>query len=136
MTEIAFVVEGNPIPKARPITRFKDDEPVRTFTPKRTADWEAQVAWAARAAMRDREPFQSPVGLEVRAYRATLRRADVDNLAKSVVDAIQASQDSPGGIVFLDDDQVVEAHIYKAIDREHPRVEVRVWEIEEELTNG
>jgi len=128
---ISFTVEGDPRPKGRPVTRFKDGQPVRTFTPRTTAEWESRVAWAARLAIAGQEPLEGDVAVELHFYRATARRCDFDNLAKAVLDAVQASENSPAGILFADDDQVVEAHIYKAIDREAPRVEVRAWEVEQ-----
>jgi Holliday junction resolvase RusA-like endonuclease len=71
--------------------------------------------------MAGRAPLEGPVAVELRFYRRTAHRADGDNLEKSALDAMN-------GIVFLDDAQVVECHRYKALDRERPRVEVRVWE--------
>lgn len=128
--EVAFTVQGNPIPKARPVTRFRDDEPVRTFTPRPTADWEYQVAWAAREAMRDRAPIEGPIGVWMYFHRQTARACDVDNLAKAVLDAIQEQlPDVPDGIVFKDDSQIVELHLFKNVNPANPRVEVRVWPI-------
>ena len=124
---IAFTVEGNPVPKARPVTRFRDGQPVRTFTPRRTQDYETRVAWAARRAMAGRDPFQGPVAVELRFFRKDRAVVDFDNLAKAVLDAVQESDDTPGGILFQDDNQVVEAHVYKGVDPENPRAEVRVW---------
>jgi Holliday junction resolvase RusA-like endonuclease len=132
LMEISFAVEGNPVPKARPVTRFQDGQPVRTFTPPRTVAWESAVAWEAHRAMDGLEPFQMEVGVEMRFYRETAHACDLDNLAKAVLDAIQERAGSPGGIVMCDDNQVVEAHIYKAVDPARPRVEVRVWDMSTE----
>lgn len=129
---VEFTVEGNPIPKQRAVTRFKDGEPVRTFTPHSTADWESRIAWAARAAMAGRDPLQGPLALEVWAFRSTRRRADFDNLAKAVTDAVQASKDCPEGIVFADDAQIIDAYIHKRVDPAYPRIVVRVCTTEED----
>ena len=126
---VEFVVEGNPIPKARPVTKFRGGGRVRTFTPATTAAWESVVAFAANRAMQGREPLRGDVAVELHFYRDSRACCDFDNLAKAVLDAIQHSADAPFGIVILDDVQVVEAHIYKAVDPARPRVEVRVWQL-------
>lgn len=128
---VYFIVEGNPIPKARPVTRFKDDQPVRTFTPRRTQEYEARVAWAARQAMAGREPLAGELGVVLHFYRKDRSPCDFDNLAKAVLDAVQESRDVPGGIVFQDDRQIVHAYIMKSVDPARPRAEVWVWEIHE-----
>lgn len=130
---VEFTVQGNPIPKARPVTRFRDGEPVRTFTPRPTAGWESLVQAYAVQAMRGRPPLQGPLAVEMRFYRKDRAPCDFDNLAKAILDAVQEHlPDIPGGILFKDDRQIVEAHIFKSVDKANPRVEVRVWAIEGE----
>jgi Holliday junction resolvase RusA-like endonuclease len=126
---VAFTVDGNPIPKARPVTRWKDGQKPRTFTPRTTAAWEAIVGLRALQAMRGRDPLRGPVAVELHFYRKDRAACDFDNLAKAVIDAVQRSPDAPFGIVILDDVQVVEAHIFKDVDPDNPRVEVRVQEL-------
>jgi Holliday junction resolvase RusA-like endonuclease len=121
---VAFVVQGNPIPKARPRVVLREGQRPRAYTPRQTKAYEAEVAWAAKQAMRGRTPFAGPVGMTLKFYRATRARADGDNLEKAIADAMN-------GLVYLDDDQVVECHRYKRLDRQWPRVEVEVWEVEE-----
>ncbi|MDN7998068.1 RusA family crossover junction endodeoxyribonuclease [Burkholderia multivorans] len=61
---VAFVVPGKPIAKGRP--RFVRRGPhVRTYTPEPTERYENLVKIAARAAMRDDEPYAGPVRLIV-----------------------------------------------------------------------
>ncbi len=126
---VEFVVEGNPIPKARPITKFRDGGRVRTFTPATTEAWEACVSFAANRAMQGRDPLHGEVAVELHFYRKDRSCCDFDNLAKAVLDAIQHTKDAPFGIVILDDVQVVEAHVFKAVDPDRPRVEVKVWQL-------
>ena len=122
MTEIAFTVFGNPIPKARPRVRIQAGQKAHAYTPLRTRNWEAEVKDAARAVMGGRDPLTGPVGVELRIWRGDRRRADGDNMEKAVTDACNE-------IVWGDDDQIVEMHRYKGLDRENPRAEVRVWEV-------
>lgn len=57
--------------------------------------------------------------VELRAYVGSLRVIDVDNICKSVLDALK-------GTVFPDDRQVVELHARKVLDRDRPRLELAV----------
>jgi Holliday junction resolvase RusA-like endonuclease len=53
-------------------------------------------------------------------YRDSRRRVDVDNLLKTVLDA-------GTGILWHDDSSVVKANVARLLDRENPRLELRVW---------
>ena len=123
MTEIAFTVFGNPIPKARPRVRIQAGQKAHAYTPLRTRNWEAEVKDAARVVMGGRDPLAGPVGVELRIWRGDRRRVDADNIEKAIADACNE-------IVWDDDDQIVEMHRYKGLDRENPRAEVRVWEVD------
>lgn len=112
---IAFVVEGDPVPKAR--SRVMKGY---SFTPKRTRDAEALVAAHARAA--GARPHPRPVHVVARFHRATARRCDLDNLLKTVLDGLNR-------VAFADDDQVVLVVASKAIDRVRPRTEVELHEV-------
>lgn len=120
--EIRFTVTGNPIPKARARVTLRPGRRATAYTPGRTKAYEQEVALAARQAMGRRAPLAGPVGLELWLYRATMHRADADNMEKACTDAMN-------GIIYLDDAQIVECHRYKRLDRENPRAEVRVWEV-------
>ena len=119
---ISFTVSDNPIPKARARVVVQGNR-THAYTPRRTKHWEAQVKDAAQAAMAGRPPLQGLVAMELWIWRGDLRRADADNIEKGLSDACNE-------IVYLDDDQIVEMHRYKGLDRENPRAEVTVWELE------
>jgi len=108
----SFVVEGNPIPKQRHRTRKGIP-----YTPARTRRWEAHVAGCYQG-----PKFDGPVRVEMAFYRETRRRCDLDNLSKSVWDALN-------GVAYDDDAQIIESCQYRALDRERPRVEVTITEI-------
>ena len=120
--EIYFVIEGETIPKGRP--RFSRG---RTYTPKRTTDYEEHVRESYRAEYPlPTMPFSKDEPLEVVAnfyfaipkstpkskilkFLTNLRptkRPDLDNLYKAVTDAIN-------GVVYPDDSQIVSAKINK-----------------------
>lgn len=54
--------------------------------------------------------------LTVAGFRADLRRADVDNIAKSIMDGLTK------GCVWDDDSQVVDMRVVRALDRTTPRL--------------
>lgn len=124
------VIDGNPIPKGRPrhVTRTKKSGEtfVATITPDRTLAAEGQIGTIVK---RDKHPDHEP---DDREYVVELwfwtdgrrdRRADVDNLQKTVLDGLNQ-------IVWNDDRQVVQLHGYVFRDAEHPRLGLRIWRVE------
>ena len=118
-----FNVYGEPVPKKRP--RFTRTG--RTYTPKETMAYEAEVARMAKSAMGSSEPLETPVAVYIyvnyavpasytkKRTEACLKRLerpkrhDLDNVAKAVLDAMN-------GIVYVDDVQVVSLHVTKRYD--------------------
>ena len=119
--QVQFVVDGVPV-KYRP--RLGSNKNV--YTPRKTREDEGRIVWAAKAAMGSRPPFTGPIELEVHAYlpvprswgkarRAAAltgcirptRTPDWDNIAKAISDALNH-------IAFVDDKQVVAAHVFKS----------------------
>ena len=112
---IAFTVDGDPRGKGRP--RFAPGG--RAYTDAKTRAYETAIGYAARAAMRGREPLGGLVAVDLvvrlqppartpKARRAALvagggamrGRFDLDNVAKAILDGVN-------GIAFADDRQVV-----------------------------
>lgn len=134
---VTLHLDINPVPKGRP--RFsKVGGFVRSYTPKKTSDYEATVRQAAQQAM-TREPLETPLEAflyfrlpipksypkkRVQACLSGLERPtkkpDLDNLAKSVLDGLN-------GVVYLDDSQLVSLHITKVYDH-NPGVDIMVRE--------
>ena len=120
---VTFEVEGDPVPKGRP--RFaRRGQFVQTYTDAKTIDYETHVAMKARQAIGASEPLQGaltvflylrygvPTSYSKKRKEACLlgleypKRQDLDNCYKSITDAMN-------GIVYIDDSQIVEAHITK-----------------------
>ena len=121
---VNFMVEGTPVPKGRP--RFaRRGKFVSTYSPKTTVDYETKVAEAAQLAMGSSEPLETPVGayiyitLPIPASYSKKRKqdclsgnerptkkSDIDNYCKAIFDGM-------GGIVFLNDSQIVSLHSTK-----------------------
>ena len=131
-SSVVIELSGAPVPKGRP--RFGHG---RAYTPQRTRNYEQDLQWQAKLAMRGRLPFDGPIRVEVlaafpiaaswpnakkiRACAGTIRhtsRPDVDNLLKCVGDALN-------GIVWRDDSQIVIATIAKRYS-DHPRLRIEV----------
>lgn len=120
--QLIFNVEGDPVGKQRP--RFSRG---RTYTPKKSVDYEKQIADKAREAMGSSEPLETPVAVYLYVNHAIPasyskkrhadclnrlerpKKPDLDNTAKSFLDAMN-------GIVYRDDVQVVSLHVTKRYD--------------------
>lgn len=99
-TQVGYdiVITGvKPIPKQRP--RFGQG---RVFTPAATRTYEDILGWRFRQAAK--APLLGPIRVAINFE--TSSRADVDNLAKAVLDA-------GNGILYRDDSQVVSLVISK-----------------------
>ena len=120
---VRFEIDCNPLPKERPRVIRRKGKSI-TFTPKRTKEYEAYVALLARQAMGGREPETGLVALRCVFYRAR-RTADLTNLCKSPEDAMQ-------GIVFKNDNQVVDLHAQWFRDKENPHALVEAWTVKGE----
>ena len=122
---VAFTVYGPPVGKQRArVVRGGR----ASFTPAQTKRYEAEVANEASKAVclaeleSDRYwNARAQYGYCVRAaiYFPDARRRDIDNVGKSVCDALN-------GVLYVDDSQIVELHLLKFIDRENPRIDVTV----------
>lgn len=117
--QVIFSVEGDPVGKARP--RFAKG---RTYTPKKSADYEKRISDKAREAMGSSDPLDTPVAVYIYANHAIPasyskkrrqdclnrlerpNKPDLDNTAKAFLDAMN-------GIVYKDDVQVVSLHVTK-----------------------
>ena len=108
-----FSVSGNPIPKQS----FRKGK--NNYTPIRIKAWQEIVGWKAKEAMIGRDIFVGDLKVQIYFRRKDKRRADLDNLCKAVLDACN-------GIVWEDDNQIIELHLFKLIDKEDPGVGIRV----------
>ena len=123
---VTFTVDGDPVPKGRP--RFaRRGQFVQTYTDSKTIEYETHVALKARQAIGATKPLEGalnvflylryavPPSYSKKRKKACLagqeypKRIDLDNVYKSITDAMN-------GIVYLDDSQIVEAHIRKVYD--------------------
>ena len=110
MAELHFTVPGRCIPTPRPRVSRRG-----THYPKRYTDWLDSARVEAYRAC-GRPLWTGPVSVLVAFYGAR-KNADIDNLLKSCLDAIQ-------GVIIVDDKQVVEVRAYR--DDGEPRTIMEV----------
>lgn len=72
----------------------------------------------------DRAPYMDDVMITLDFYFPDNRRRDWDNYAKTLQDALEHK-------AFIDDSQIVMAHVTKQVDKGCPRVEVEVMPLDE-----
>jgi len=103
-TDWSAAIPGPPIGKGRPRATVQAGR-VRTFTPRRTAQWEARAAVVLRDAWGDRAPLDEPVEVDILARFPRPQRIvwktkpmpelphisapDADNVVKAVLDAVE-----------------------------------------------
>ena len=130
---VRIVVPGAPVGKGRP--RFVRATG-RTYTPTKTANYEAILAAAGGEAMEAARPLDGPLEVRVTAFmpvptswsrkkqRTALEgsirpgRPDADNILKLAADSLN-------NIVWRDDLQIAEARVSKVYDA-YPRLEIEV----------
>lgn len=138
LAEFKFVALGTPKPKARPRTvRNVHTGFVQTYTPDATVSWEQAIAWQAKQALAWMEvnhpgevgtylPFSQRLMCDMQFNMARPKSlpkkvlyprsgGDIDNLAKSVLDALQNVN------VIADDKTVTDISVTKRFATvEHP----------------
>jgi Holliday junction resolvase RusA-like endonuclease len=133
-----FTIDANPVPKGRP--KFsKVGGFVKTYSPKKTVDYEQIVRQTAAQAMGQTELLETPVAVYLyvrlpipksyprkrleaclRGLERPTKKPDIDNLAKSVLDGIN-------GVIWKDDSQIVSLHVTKVYSTQ-PGVDVLIKE--------
>jgi Holliday junction resolvase RusA-like endonuclease len=139
MKSIKIEVMTRPVPQARP--RFSRGKSffgkVRAYDPERSRNYKEFISWHAKTKAKELgivEPIKGAVTMELVFQMGEpnwygngkyhTKRPDIDNLTKAVKDALK-------GIIYADDSQIVEAHLYKQYGV--PKVIITVTALEEEL---
>lgn len=116
MIDFKVIFNIKPVPKGRPRTTAKG----WTYTPRASQEFEEEIRKQLNGVSPD-IPFECRLAYEMRFYDdwievhiwETLKdkpnklRGDLDNYEKAVLDALQ-------GIVFKNDSQFDEGHVYRA----------------------
>lgn len=127
-----LTVYVEPVPKARP----RHTKTGRTYTPKKTVDYENLIAKCWNMGMSDSTlkmelKFYMPIPKSMRKKDRELalsgkiapnKKPDIDNLIKSVLDALNE-------VAYFDDKQVTSL-VAEKLYADTPRVEIKITEIE------
>jgi len=113
---VKFVIDGNPVPKARPRVTQRG-----TFTPQATKDWETFVGWSYRQASGPLFPGLVRIVMHFYYRRKRSERVDLDNLIKSMLDGLNK-------VAWNDDAQVRFLMADLMYVKEAPRVEMSIEE--------
>ena len=65
------------------------------------------------------QPISQNVAVNIIQYFGDKRKRDVDNAIKIILDSMS-------NIVYLDDSQVTELHVFKEYDKDNPRTEISI----------
>lgn len=142
MKEVYFIVEGKVQPKQRPRI-YRNKNGIHTVTPKKTIEYECKVRSAYIEACENTlfigaveivlnvyvqipksTPKKERTSMSLGLIRPTVRNGDVDNMLKSIADALN-------GIAYKDDSQIVTATVRKFY-AEKARAEITLREVENE----
>lgn len=127
-----FWVPGIPVAKARPRVTMIGGR-ARAYTPKKSADWEREIQKHVRM-----QPLQGPLIMTIVCHLPIpkswskkkhaqavsgsvfpVSKPDVDNYAKSVMDALN-------GIAYFDDSQVVTLTCQKQYSADEPGLMIEI----------
>jgi Holliday junction resolvase RusA-like endonuclease len=120
---LSFVISGPPVGKGRP----RLGKGGHVHTPQQTAIYEKTVkvyALRAMALARWQRVDSGRIAVLLRVYWPDARRRDLDNVAKCATDAMNL-------VVFKDDSQITEIHAFGELDRDNPRLEVEVTQLDD-----
>lgn len=95
---------------------------VKTRRGMRLSDKAKAFRMMAQIALRWTEyQFEGSIAVELHVYRPR-KAGDIDGTQKAVFDAMN-------GLLWVDDKQIIEMHVYRHDDKHCPRVELTVWEV-------
>jgi len=113
---LTFTVPGEPVPKARPRHGLNGN----VYTPRTTRVAEAVIrARFIQAAGPGRVVRRDPVKLTLGFHCSTVRRVDLDNLAKTVLDALNA-------LAYVDDSLIHALELRKVLGVGTPRAHTEI----------
>lgn len=108
-----FTLLGRPVPKARP----RIGKNGRVYTPSATKEAESMIGWFWRVA--GGTMVDGDVKAVLEFHCPDRRKVDVDNLTKTVLDALN-------GLAYRDDAQITRLEVDKHLGCDRPRTVVSI----------
>ena len=90
----------------------------RRFLTKEGKATKEAMAWEIKSQIRSLKPYEGDIAMNVVFYVPNLR-SDLDNLLKAFLDSLT-------GLLYKDDSQITELHIFKELDKKNPRIELSI----------
>jgi len=84
-----------------------------------TAEWKKMKQDYAIQAKMQWSMLEGNICMEIHFYFWDKRKHDIDNYNKIVLDSLS-------GVIYEDDEQIQELHIYKYYDKKNPRIELNI----------
>jgi len=115
---LEITIDGEPIAHCRP--RFSRG---RVYNTSATEIFKQKVGILIRSQYQSHVDEDSKFRIDMKFYRSNRQRIDLDNLSKSILDAITKIQ------IWKDDSQIQELHAEKILAHPKPRVEIILYRI-------
>lgn len=112
MKTLTLLVKPVPVNQRNTIIRGK------IFLSKIYRETKEAIQWEIKSQYKG-EPQEGEVTLNIMFYYGDKRKRDIDAYLKILLDAMS-------GIVYADDSQINEMHLFKEVDVENPRTVIQV----------
>lgn len=89
----------------------------RRFLTKEGKELKEAIAWEVKSQYKG-EIKTDEIALNIIFYVKNAR-SDIDNMLKATCDCLT-------GLIYKDDSQITELHVFKEVDKDYPRVEIQV----------
>ena len=113
-------IPGNPVAHGRP--RFSRG---RVYNPSKTTEFKQKVSFLMSAQYHQPTDYLSKFRVDINFYRANRQRIDVDNLSKSILDAITNMK------LWGDDSQLQELRAIKFLNCDNPKTDVIIYLVDD-----
>lgn len=110
-----FTYKGNPISVNH---AYSTNRQGRRFLSDKGKQFKEEIGWLAA---QESDWYENDVTVELHFYFGDKRKRDIDNGIKISLDALT-------GVMFGDDSQITELHVFKRYDKNNPRIEFVIYE--------
>jgi Holliday junction resolvase RusA-like endonuclease len=118
---LEFEIDRKPVPQARPRFYVRNNgfkHYVGAYDPAKCKNFKEVIAWHAKLVAREkgiREPVRDPIALKVTFMMGENGKEKFHTKKPDISNMIKAIEDSLNGVIYHDDCQIVEEHLYKKV---------------------